>query len=135
MKKIIIISMLWSLPLLAQENPQRTVKENWVKYCVLCHGKDGKATALGLKRGAPEDVYRASDGKTVEQIFKVITEGGDGMRGFETKMTEEERKEMAQHIEYSTIINNVMNRRQRIEEELKRIKEDYEYLPECENVE
>jgi len=33
------------------------------------------------------------------------------------------------------LVEKVMSRRERLDKELKRIKEDYEYLPECENVE
>ena len=80
--RILVIAMLWSLPALAEDKPKRTILQNWGSIA-LCHGNDGKATEFGLKKGAPEDVYKASDGKTVDQIFKVITEGGQWMRGFE----------------------------------------------------
>jgi cytochrome c553 len=132
MKILIVIAMLWSLPAFAEEKPKRTILQNWGKYCALCHGNDGKATEFGLKKGAPEDMYKASDGKTVEQIFKVITEGGQWMRGFEKKMSEEERREMAVHIEYTTIINRVIGKRERIKKELEDIERDYEALPKCE---
>ena len=131
MKILIVIAMLWSLPALAEEKPKRTINENWTRYCALCHGNDGKATEFGLKKGAPEDVYKASEGKTIEQIFKVITEGGQWMRGFEKKMTEEERLEMAQHIDYTVILNRVLEKRKRIQKELDSIKKNYHNLPEC----
>jgi len=134
MKILIVIAMLWSLPVLAEEKPKRTINENWTRYCALCHGNDGKATEFGLKKGAPEDVYKASEGKTIEQIFKVITEGGQWMRGFEKKMTDEERLEMAQHIDYTVILNRVLEKRKRIQKELDNIEKDYKNLPECESI-
>ena len=134
MKILIIIAMLCSLPALAEEKPKRTINENWTRYCALCHGNDGKATEFGLKKGAPEDVYKASEGKTIEQIFKVITEGGQWMRGFEKKMTDEERLEMAQHIDYTVILNRVLEKRQRIQKELDSINKQYKDLPPCDTM-
>jgi hypothetical protein len=134
MKILIIIAMLWSLPALAEEKPKRTINENWQKYCSLCHKSDGKATEYGRKKGAPEDVYKASEGKTIEQIFKVITEGGQWMRGFEKKMTDEERLEMAQHIDYTMILNRVLEKRQRIQKELDSINKQYKDLPPCDTI-
>ena len=134
MKILIVIAMLCSFPALAEEKPKRTINENWTRYCALCHGNDGKATEFGLKKGAPEDVYKASEGKTIEQIFKVITEGGQWMRGFEKKMTDEERLEMAQHIDYTVILNRVLKKRQRIQKELDSINKQYKDLPPCDTV-
>ena len=134
MRILIVIAMLWSLPALAEEKPKRTINENWTRYCALCHGNDGKATEFGLKKGAPEDVYKASEGKTIEQIFKVITEGGQWMRGFEKKMTDEERLEMAQHIDYTVILNRVLEKRQRIQKELDSINKQYKDLPPCDTI-
>jgi len=129
-----IIAMLVSFPALAEEKPKRTVVQNWGKYCAMCHGDDGRATEYGRKKGAPEDIYESADGKTVDHLFKVITEGGQWMRGFEKQMTEEERQELAQHIEYTAIVNRVMEKRKRIEIELKKIEKDYKNLPECESI-
>jgi cytochrome c553 len=134
MKILIVIAMLCSFPALAEEKPKRTINENWTRYCALCHGNDGKATEFGLKKGAPEDVYKASEGKTIEQIFKVITEGGQWMRGFEKKMTDEERLEMAQHIDYTVILNRVLEKRQRIQKELDSINKQYKDLPPCDTI-
>ena len=134
MKLFFIIVMLASFPALAEEKPKRTILQNWGKYCAVCHGNDGKATEFGLKKGAPEDVYKASEGKTIEQIFKVITEGGQWMRGFEKKMTDEERLEMAQHIDYTVILSRVLEKRKRIQKELDNIEKDYKNLPECESI-
>jgi cytochrome c553 len=134
MRLFFIIAMLVSFPALAEEKPKRTVNQNWAKYCATCHGDDGVATEYGLRKGAPEDIYRSADGKTVKHLFKVITEGGQWMRGFEKQMTDEERQELAQHIEYTAIINRVMEKRKRIETELDRIKRDYKTLPECETI-
>ena len=134
MKILIVIVMLASFSAFAEEKPKRTILQNWGKHCAVCHGNDGKATEFGLKKGAPEDVYKASEGKTIEQIFKVITEGGQWMRGFEKKMTDEERLEMAQHIDYTVILNRVLEKRKRIQKELDNIEKDYKNLPECESI-
>ena len=132
MKLFFIIAMLASFPALAEEKPKRTVNQNWAKYCAMCHGEDGKVTSFGFNKGAPEDVFKAADGKSLEELYKIITEGGQWMRGFEKQMTKEERQDMAQHIEYTAIINRVMEKRKRIQKELDNIEKQYGTLPECE---
>ena len=86
MKNLIVIAMLWSLLLLPKRNQSAPSSKTGGKYCAPMVTTE--ITEFGLKKGAPEDVYKASEGKTVEQIFKVITEGGQWMRGFEKKMTD-----------------------------------------------
>jgi len=56
------------------------------------------------------------------------------MRGFEKKMTDEERLEMAQHIDYTVILNRVLEKRQRIQKELDSINKQYKDLPPCDTI-
>lgn len=142
MKKIIIISMLWSLPSLAQELPptpeqvHQTVAQNWAKFCAKCHEADGKATNVGDYLGAPADLNEATKDKTAEELFEIIAEGKNKkMPAFKKKLTQKEIENLSYYINYSSLVEKVMSRRERLDKELKRIKEDYEYLPECENVE
>lgn len=141
MKKIIIISMLWSLPSLAQELPPTpeetyaTVAQNWEKFCSKCHLSNGKATNVGAYLGAPTDLNEATKDKTAEELFEIISEGNKKMPSFKKKLTQKEIENLSYYINYSSLVEKVMSRRERLDKELKRIKEDYEYLPECENVE
>lgn len=144
MKKFIIIAMLWSLPVSAQEireqlveakqDGSQTVAQNWAKHCAKCHDIEGKSTNVGSYVGAPYDIYEATKGKELEDILKLLNEGKNKMPSFKKKMTEQELFAIASYIDYTNLVNRVMKRRARLEKELKRIKEEYKYLPECEVV-
>ena len=128
MKKLFIIIMLWSLPVYADE-PQ-TVRQNWNKYCKKCHGADGVATKIGLRLKSPENIYEAMKDKTVEEIFEAIRDGKNKMPGFKKKLSKQEIEELAAHIDYSSLVKKVMDRRGQMEKELNEIQENYEVLPE-----
>jgi len=129
MKKLFIIMMLWSLPVYAEE--PKTVRQNWNKYCKKCHGADGAATKIGLRLKSPENIYEAMKGKTVEEIFEAIRDGKNKMPGFKKKLSKQEIEELAAHIDYSSLVKKVMDRRGQIEKELNEIQGSYEVLPEC----
>tara|TARA_B100000085_G_C18211911_1_gene378041 strand:- start:14 stop:409 length:396 start_codon:yes stop_codon:yes gene_type:complete len=129
MKKLFIIMMLWSFSAHAEE--PRTVNQNWSKYCKKCHGADGVATKIGLRLKSPENIYEAMKGKTVEEIIESIREGKNKMPGFKKKLSKQEIEELAAHIDYSSLVKKVMDRRGQIEKELNEIQENYEVLPDC----
>ena len=129
MKKLFIIIMLWSLPAYAEE--PKTVKQNWNKYCKKCHGADGTATKIGLRLKSPENIYEAMKDKTVEEIFEAIRDGKNKMPGFKKKLSKQEIEELAAHIDYSSLVKKVMDRRGQMEKGLNGIQENYEVLPEC----
>ena len=54
------------------------------------------------------------------------------MPSFKKKLTEDEIRELAAHIEYSCLINKVMGKKEKIEKELDSIRRNYKSLPECE---
>jgi mono/diheme cytochrome c family protein len=128
MKKLFIIIMLWSLPVYADE--PKTVRQNWNKHCKKCHGADGVATKIGLRLKSPENIYEAMKDKTVEEIFEAIRDGKNKMPGFKKKLSKQEIEELAAHIDYSSLVKKVMDRRGQMEKELNEIQENYEVLPE-----
>jgi cytochrome c553 len=121
MKKLIIITMLWSLPALAEE--PKSVLYNWQTRCASCHGSEGDA----------EDLYDSAKNDSAESILaKVrICEKKDKKN---IPLTEEEMRELSIHIEYSALVKKVLDRRKRLQSELNHIKRDYKELPECEKV-
>ena len=129
MKKLFIIIMLWSLPVYAEE--PKTVRQNWNKHCKKCHGADGVATKIGLRLKSPENIYEAMKDKTIEEIFEAIRDGKNKMPGFKKKLSKQEIEELAAHIDYSSLVKKVMDRRGQMEKELNDIQENYEVLPEC----
>ncbi len=129
MKKLFIIMMLWSFSAHAEE--PRTVNQNWNKYCKKCHGADGVATKIGLRLKSPENIYEAMKDKTIEEIFEAIRDGKNKMPSFKKKLSKQEIEELAAHIDYSSLVKKVMERRGQIEKELKEIQENYEVLPDC----
>ena len=129
MKKLFIVIMLWSLPAYAEE--PKTVKQNWNKHCKKCHGADGVATKIGLRLKSPENIYEAMKDKTIEEIFEAIRDGKNKMPGFKKKLSKQEIEELAAHIDYSSLVKKVMDRRGKMEKELNDIQENYEVLPEC----
>ena len=112
----------------------KTVAQHWKKHCSMCHDSDGNSTKIGAKRGSPDNVYTASEDKTVEEIFKIVSEGKNKMPGFSKKLTREEILKIAQHIEFAALVDKVMRKRERLERELLRIKTEYKNLPECNEV-
>ena len=123
MKKLFIIIMLWSLPAYAEE--PKTVKQNWNKHCKKCHGADGVATKIGLRLKSPENIYEAMKDKTIEEIFEAIRDGKNKMPGFKKKLSKQEIEELAAHIDYSSLVKKVMDRRGQIEKGLNEIQENY----------
>ena len=108
--KALVVMLMFSSVASADElvvtQETRTVA-HWEKHCSLCHGSDGTSTKIGAKRGSPENVYTASDGKSVEEIFKIVSEGINKMPGFSKKLSEEQIKRIAQHIEYSVLAERI----------------------------
>ena len=68
---------------LAPAAPSAT--ENWQKFCIKCHGADGKSqTRLGRKSGAPDMSDRARQAKlTDDDAFKGIKFGRKNAQGEE----------------------------------------------------
>lgn len=130
MRALLMIACILT-PILGYAEEPRTVQQNWNKYCKKCHGTDGDATKIGLRMGSPENIYDAAEHSDFENIFNVILEGEKKMPSFKKKLSEAEIKELAAHIEYSCLIKKVMSKRDKIEKELKSIREEYGNLPEC----
>lgn len=112
MKALVVMLMFSSVAsadelVVTPKGPPETVTQDWEKHCSLCHGSDGTSTKMGAKRGSPENVYTASDGKSVEEIFKIVSEGINKMPGFSKKLSEEQIKRIAQHIEYSALAERI----------------------------
>lgn len=63
--------------------------------CQMCHGPDGKGSAVGLKMGAKP----FSEAKGGEKEFIEITENGKGkMPAFKGKLTDEQIKEVVKYV-------------------------------------
>ena len=94
--KVIISVMLFGLvvgmavPAMAQDGPTL-----YKSKCQMCHGPDGKGSAVGLKMGAKP----FSEAKGSEKEFIEITENGKGkMPAFKGKLTDAQIKEVVQYV-------------------------------------
>ena len=72
----------------AESHPSPT----YVQYCARCHGEDGKAQTPKGKQLKAQDFTDAEwqDEKTDDELFKVVTEGGEDMPAFGKKLTREQ---------------------------------------------
>lgn len=61
--------------------------------CAMCHGKDGKGTAVGLKMGAKE-IGKEKEG----EVEKVVTNGKGKMSAFGAKLSPDEIKAVSQYV-------------------------------------
>lgn len=141
MKKLLIAILLFSgsgamadelVP--TKEEKVRTVSQNWKKYCSKCHDSEGNSTKIGARFGSPENIYEHLAGVPADDIFKVLVEGKNKMPSFKKKLSEQELKEIALHIEYSSMIDGMMDKREVIEKKLKEIKKDFPNLPPCDTI-
>lgn len=66
--------------------------------CAMCHGADGKGSAIGEKMGVHDftsaDVQKESDA----QLTEIITKGKGKMPGYEGKLKDSEIKELVAYI-------------------------------------
>ena len=111
--------------------PPESIAELWDKHCGMCHDSNGESTKIGARRGSPDNIYDSSEDQMADDIFKVLFEGRNKMPSFKNKLTEEQLKNIALHIEYSAMIKKIKKKRKSVEEKLKMIKEEYGVLPEC----
>ena len=102
MKNILIVVSLLvsSLTINASD-----VKENYIKYCVACHAKDGKSqTTMGKKVNAPDlttNVFKADDAfKNLKDGVK--KDGKETKKPFSAKLTDAEIKELVKYAETFT---------------------------------
>ena len=79
--------------------------ENYTKYCVTCHAKDGSgSTTMGKKNGAkdyrdPKVQESFTDEKATASIKDGVTEDGKTkMKSFKDKLTDDEIKDLIAYV-------------------------------------
>lgn len=92
---------------IADEGASRA-RDNYQSYCTKCHGDSGKGDGPGaaMLKPKPRDYTdcKTMKGKTDEQLFKVIKEGGDSaglsadMQPFGGNLSDEEIHELVQYV-------------------------------------
>ena len=80
----------------------------WQKKCKKCHGDGEVATRIGIKMGAPENLYESTRGKTIDEILESLLEGKNKMPSFEKKMTADQLREMASYLELASKVKKVI---------------------------
>jgi mono/diheme cytochrome c family protein len=102
---VLTMAALFSLTSLAMtgatnHSSSRSAPELYAKYCVSCHGKDGRANSLKGKlkhaRNLTDPAWqdRVSD----ERLFNSITNGKEKMPGFSKKMSEQEINTLVSYV-------------------------------------
>jgi mono/diheme cytochrome c family protein len=78
--------------------PAETGADVYKAKCALCHGADGKGTAVGKKLGAHDltsaDVQKQSDA----DLATVVTKGKNKMPPYDGKLTKEQTDLVLKHI-------------------------------------
>ncbi len=74
--------------------------ENFVTYCAVCHGEDGKAqTEKGKEKGARNFTNKKwQDSVDDARLVKSVTKGHDKMPKFGDKVSPEEIKELVKEV-------------------------------------
>jgi len=100
----LLIFSIWLIAACASENPQTADqlvasdgKQIFQKYCVLCHGQDGKLALNGAK-----DLSISST--SIEERINQITNGKGLMTPYKGILTSKEIKAVAQ---YTTTLNPI----------------------------
>ena len=76
----------------------------FVKKCKTCHGTNGVATKVGLKRGAPPDLFKAAHAQSIKEVKDTILngaltpEGKKKMPAYKNKLTVQEIDEIIKYI-------------------------------------
>jgi cytochrome c553 len=144
LKKVLLLALLFlssstfaDAPdelIVTPEQTFKSVAQRWNKHCAKCHDSEGNSTKLGARLGSPTNIYNYSDDVSADDIFKVLYEGRNKMPSFKKKLSEEDLKEIALHIEYSALVKRVRERRAELKKKLKEIKKDFPNLPPCDTI-
>ena len=81
-------------PALAEDVPAG--KAGYDKKCAMCHGKDGVAKKMAKGAANLNDPEWQSS-TTLDEVFKVISEGSETMKGFAGKLSEDEIKAISEY--------------------------------------
>jgi cytochrome c6 len=66
--------------------------------CVMCHGADGKGSAVGVKMGAHDFTSADVQKQTDAQLTEAITKGKGKMPAYEGKLKDTEIKDLVAYI-------------------------------------
>jgi cytochrome c6 len=66
--------------------------------CAMCHGPDGKGTAVGTKMGARDFASPEVKAETDAQLNEIITKGKGKMPSYSGKLKDSEIKDLVTHI-------------------------------------
>ena len=129
-----LTSVLCCLSFEVHAEDSANVTVNWQRHCSKCHDYEGGATKIGKIVNAPDNIYEASQDLCMEDIVKIISDGKEKMPSFREKLSDKEIKNLAQHIEYSAILEGIRRKKEKLDEALATIKREYKNLPECKEV-
>jgi cytochrome c6 len=93
MKRLLLAAVLLASAAVARA--EATGAEVYAKRCAMCHGKDGKPSAVGQKMGAA-DLGGTKLGEA--EIAKVVAEGKGKMAGFKGKITDAEIEAVSKYV-------------------------------------
>lgn len=95
--RIAVIAALLALGVagaLAQDDAAALYKAK----CQVCHGADGKGTAVGQKLGVRNFHSPEAAKESDAELFKITKEGKNKMPKFEGKLTDDQIKELIKYI-------------------------------------
>ncbi len=96
MKIFLFLFTMFFTPLFSSEESVSKGKALYAKYCLSCHGADGRGkTTIG--KAMPTMIDLAKSTMTDQQFFDIITKGKPPMPAY-NKLKEEERWDMVHYI-------------------------------------
>ena len=89
-----------SLTLEANHGSERRAAELYTKYCVTCHGKDGRAKTAKSRLNPARDFTDREwqDSVSDERLFNSIMNGKRKMPGFSKKLSEKEVEALVSYV-------------------------------------
>jgi cytochrome c6 len=95
MKRLIVAAALLAAAGLVRADSAASGADVYAKKCAMCHGKDGKPSAVGVKMGA-KDLSVSALSK--DEMEKVIENGRNKMTAFKGKLSEDEIEAVAKYV-------------------------------------
>jgi mono/diheme cytochrome c family protein len=76
----------------------QTASAQYTSKCAICHGADGKGSAVGAKLGVRDfqspEVVKESD----EQLYEIIKNGKNKMPAYNGKLTDDQIKDLVRYV-------------------------------------
>ena len=95
---LVVLLALGLIAVCASPAAAQDAAATYKSKCAMCHGPDGKGSAMGTKMGAHDFTSADVQKQTDEQLTEVITKGKGKMPAYEGKLKDTEIKDLVGYI-------------------------------------